>query len=250
MWIGYPDDVREIQNPRRGLQKITDLRVNEHNTLSGTLRTTVRRNHPRRWAATFAWMPDTDADWLHDLAARTHGPGPFVVVDASTRNYLDRLQSVGSGRASLFSPTVGAVSTVDGMVSWQHDTTGQLRWVHPVWSRWPVIPAVDMSFGHDATGLPAGLEWFDATGVSLATHTDPSGIVTATPPAGARWATPYLEQTGSATLQAPSACLRYGVAVTSPWPTGAHTAAMGITAHSETVDKLPSRTVQLELVEF
>lgn len=251
MWIGYPWDVREVKNPRRGLQKTTTLNVAEKSALSGALRTTSRRNAPRRWQAEFAWMPEAQADWLFHLAARTHGPGPFVVIDASTRNYLAPLQSIGRGRPSLFSPTVGTVvSTAEGGVEWDRDGGGDLRWVHPVWTRWPVVPGLSMSFGHQAAGHAAGLEFFDDSGASLAVETSAGGIVTTTPPAGARWATPLLRASGAGELLAPRACLRYGKPVTEPWPDGEHTGAMAITAHAETVEKLPERTVTLELVEF
>lgn len=251
MWIGYPGDIREVPNPKRGLQKTTISNIAEQVALSGALRTSTRRNTPRRWSASFDWLTEAHADWLQDLARRTYGPGPFVVIDASTRNYLAPQQSIGRGRPSLFSATEGSVfATDDGAVQWTRTTNGSLRWVHPIWTRWPIIPALDVSFGHNSAGLPAGLEFFDATGLSLATATDPSGTVTATPPAGARWVQPYLTATGAGDLLAPTACLKYGQPVTAGWPRGEHVAAMSISGHAELIENLPHRSVSLELVEF
>ncbi|PXY20308.1 hypothetical protein [Prauserella endophytica] len=250
MWIGRPGDVREMRNPRRGAVKVPANELAQMVALSGAVHTSSRPKQPRRWSIELPWLPEAHADWLTELASKVHGPGPVVVVEPSTRNYLAPRQSVGRGRADHWSTSSGSISTqADGTNSWFRIGAGELRWVNPVWGRWPAAEGMVLSFATES-GLTAGISWYDLAGTLLSGTSDPSGTVTATAPAGATWATPTISATVGGTMPVPRACLRYGDTVpASPWPVGEHVGAFAILNPQRLVERLPYGSVTLELLE-
>lgn len=252
MWIGYPSDVRQIKNPMRGLRIATNTNVTEHQMLSGAVRTTGRSDTPRRWNAEWRELSEVDSAWLRYLVRRTAGPGPFVVVDAATRNYQRPKQSIGRGSRKQWSTTSGTLAgQPDNSILWSGGANlGELRWQHPVWARWPIWNGMVMSFRHTATAHQAGLAFYNATGTLLTTITGVSGYVTGSAPAGAQWATPHLIKAGTGTLTVPSSCVRYGDTIGGAWFEGEHVAAMSLLDEADTIQHVPARDISLALLEF
>src|SRR5436190_331470 len=119
MWIGYPGDVRSIRDPASGVELSTSVNTSTEVTISGAVQAASRRRTPRTWKLTWNWLGATDSDWLRDLARRTVNAGPFVLIDASTRNYLAPAQSVGRGEKTQWSVSAGTLATqTDGSIQW------------------------------------------------------------------------------------------------------------------------------------
>jgi hypothetical protein len=249
VWIGYPNDIREIPNPRRGVKLVKDLNQATHSTLSGAVRTTGRRRTPRTWSAEWPWLAAEHAAFLHRLTSKLYGPGPFVVVDPSTTNYLSPHQSVGRGRIDQWTISNGAVAALaTGELQWNRSADGTLTWRHPVWPGWPARPGWTVAFAHTAAGVATGLSFLDAAGAALSTVTGGAGSVSGTVPAGAQWVQPYLAATGAGSLIIPDACLDYRP-IGSTWTDGQHAACMSMTTAAEEINRRDYRNVSLELVE-
>ncbi|MDQ0377967.1 hypothetical protein [Amycolatopsis thermophila] len=251
MWIGYPWDLRRIRNPKRGLTKQWLMPQVEHAALSGAIRTTSRRNTPRRWSLELPWIPAADADWLGVLARKLYGPGPFFVVEPSTRNYLAPHQSIGRGPTRQWDATSGTLAAQpDLSVLWSGGAAGaELRWVHPVWSRWPVAPGMTVAFRHAATGHTAGITFHTRAGAVISSITDGSGSVAGVAPTGAVWAAPKLVKAGTGTLTVPAACFAYEQSIGADWPAGEHCGAFSISSPETVIEKLPEASVTLDLLE-
>ncbi|MFJ8815416.1 hypothetical protein [Amycolatopsis thermoflava] len=251
MWIGYPWDLRQIRNPKRGLTKQWLMPQVEHVALSGSVRTTSRRNTPRRWSLELPWLPEADADWLGVLARKLFGPGPFFVVEPSTRNFLAPHQSLGRGPVRQWALTSGTLAAqVDGSVLWSGSAaTAELRWLHPVWTRWPVAPGMTVAFRHAAAGYGAGVTFYTRAGAVVSTVSDASGSVAAPVPATATWATPKLFKSDTATLAVPTACFAYDQAIGATWPAGEHCGSFSISNPETVIEKLPNASVTLDLLE-
>lgn len=250
MWIGYPGRARELRNPARGVVKAPAFEPAEHVGLSGSIHTTSRPKMPRRWSISLPWLAEADADHLDTLARRVYGPGPFVLTDPSTRNYLAPRQSVARGEHTQWDTDTGSIYTADtGDNSWTHPGAGMLWWVHPVWARWPTQDDWQISFAHDGEH-PAQLDFYDAAGTLLATQAAADSRVTATTPAGAHWVTPAITTTAGGETPIPGACLRYHREIGTTWPVGEHVAAVTILNPQRLVEKLPNGSVTLDLLEM
>jgi hypothetical protein len=256
MWMGYPWDIRQVsRDPAVGLKLSAELAFTEHTALSGAVRTTGRRYVPRRWALDLPLVSQTDADWIRVLARKLYGPGPFVVIDPNTRNYLAPYQSVGLGKTAQWSVVSGALAAqTDATVLWSGGVNlAELRWTHPVWVRWPVTPSWVVSFRHAATTHGAGIAFYTRTGVYISAASGAAGYVTTTVPATAVWAHPYLVKAGAGAVTVPSACFRYLNTIDPGWPVGEHVAAMAITGAAETVECMPPSlpaSLALSLLEY
>ncbi|WP_133116294.1 hypothetical protein [Amycolatopsis antarctica] len=238
-----------MRNFSRGLRKTPLVSQAQHNVLSGAIRVTSRSKVPRRWSGTLPWIDHADADWLLILIRKLYGPGPIAMIDPSTRNFLAPQQSVGRGRLAQWDPTAGTVTTAGGQAFWTRTGTAQLRWVHPIWGRWPTSTGLVVSFRQYAGTGRTGLRFYDAAGVQISGADTAGSVHTATSPSGAQWVQPYLSATGSGTVPMPLSCLLYGSVAPEDFPVGEHCAAFAIGNPDEIVDALPRRTVALELLE-
>ncbi|MFI6030513.1 hypothetical protein [Amycolatopsis magusensis] len=250
MLIGYPWDIREVRTPGRGARRAPMLNAVEHTTLSGAVRTTARRMTRRRWNVSLPWLTEVEADWIRFLAERLDGPGPIVMIEPATRNFLGARQSLGRGAAADYSPTAGTLAPQpDRSLLWTHTAGASLRWVNRVWARWPAAPDMQVTFTHAAAGLSSGITWFSRAGVNLGSTASSTATITATAPAGVCWMTPYALATGAGSTTVPRACLNYGPTADLAVP-GEHVGAFGITNADDLLEVLPSKSATLELVEY
>lgn len=250
MWIGYPGNLRTMRSPRRGASKTFVGTVTEHEALSGSLRTTSRPKNPRRWTTDFPALVESDADWLMSLARKDYGPGPIVMIESSTRNFLAPQQSLGKGRARQWQSSNGTITPQpDGTVKWTRPAAGELRWIHPVWGRWPVTPGMIVGFRHTLAAHKAGARWFRNDGTLITTADTAGGVWSGTAPALAAWCVPYLSATGAGDVTVPRACLTLGKAAPATWPNGEHCAAFSITNPEQVVSSWPLTDVRLVLAE-
>ncbi|MEO6081559.1 MAG: hypothetical protein ABIQ18_00435 [Umezawaea sp.] len=169
LWIGPPGKLRAIDDAATEFDRSVSLGVTEFQSLGGGVTVTSLPTPPRRLALSWTGLLPGDAEWLDALARRVFGPSPLGVLDPSARNLLDGAQSQGYGPVGSWE-LVGQGSLLqqaDGTVAVTGTgTASELRWRHPYWPGWPVIPGQQITF---STSLPAStsrcqLNWYEARG--------------------------------------------------------------------------------------
>lgn len=255
LWIGPPDRLREFPDAARDYERTVELGVTEFRALSGSVTATSLATPPRRLRFSFAGLAEDDARWLEALARRVFGPLPLAVIDPAAVNLLDGPQSQGYGPSSAYQLTgAGTLATqADRRVTVANPSApASLRWRHPHWIGWPVIPGVPVGFVSALAPAAGGcvLEWFTATGAANGT-TGPAAAPVAVPLAGTTFVRPVVLLNASTTprLVGP-AWLSFGRAPETGLsaPLGDGCPAMVVTAYTDRPQPL-SRDMSVDLTE-
>ncbi|MEU0831031.1 hypothetical protein ACNPQM_08145 [Streptomyces sp. NPDC056231] len=272
LWIGKPGLMREISQSARSWDRSAELNVSEFRSLEGQITTVAPARTTRRLKFSWEWLEPGDADHLVRLARRINGPGmlgsavnagagPVALLDPVSSNLLDPLQAAGqseqAGGADHWFTVNGSFTIApfigDTVLGDCQDPATKIGWRHGVWSGWPVMPGMQVSWmvppDWSAGLCTAQLDWKDRDGAYMSTTSAAASVVTGTAPAGAAFVTPVGSPGATGMTGLAGACLTIGEAPTA-FALGDGCPAMSVTGYTDTpASRLPYRNVSIDLVE-
>ncbi|MCT9109180.1 hypothetical protein N4G69_26830 [Streptomyces mirabilis] len=269
LWIGKPGLLREIDQAAKSWDRSAEVNVTEFKSLEGRITTVAPARTVRRLKFSWDSLAPDDAQHLSRLARRINGPGllgsaqtsygPLAVLDPASVNLLDpyqaAAQSESNGTDHWFAITgtmVVSPLTGDTVVADFQETT-RIGWRHGVWTGWPVMPGMQVSWLVPADWNPAlataQLDWKAADGAYLSTLSANGPTVSGVAPAGAAFVTPVGGPGAAGPAGPAGACLTIGEAPAAH-ALGDGCPAMSVTAYSDVPSaRLPYRNVSVDLVE-
>ncbi|MEV8036993.1 hypothetical protein [Streptomyces sp. NPDC086182] len=271
LWIGRPGFMREIAQAAKSWDRTADLNVTEFKSLEGNITTVAPARTVRRIKLSWDALPPGDAQHLTRLARRVNEPGfqggpqppygPLALLDPASVNLLDPYQATAqstqsSGTDHWFTvqgTIVVRPSLSDTVVADFQDATSRLGWRHGVWTGWPVMPGMQVSWllppdWNPATAT-AQLDWKAVDGTYLSSMSANGTGVTGTVPAGAAFVTPLGGPGAIGLYGLAGACLTIGEPTTA-FSLGDGCPAMSVTGYTDVPTvPLPYRNVSLDLVE-
>ncbi|MET8947528.1 hypothetical protein ABZX30_29285 [Streptomyces sp. NPDC004542] len=271
LWIGRPGFLREIAQAAKSWDRTADLNVTEFKSLEGNITTVATARTVRRLKLSWDALPPGDAQHLTRLARRVNEPGfqggpqppygPLALLDPASVNLLDPYQAAAQSTRSsgtdhwftvqgtvVISPSLAATVVADFQ-----DAAGRLGWRHGVWTGWPVMPGMQVSWllppDWSAATATAQLDWKAVDGTYLASTSANDSGVTGTAPAGAAFVTPVGGPGATGLYGLAGACLTIGEPATA-FALGDGCPAMSLTGYTDLpAAPLPYRNVSLDLVE-
>ncbi|GAA1358122.1 hypothetical protein [Streptomyces beijiangensis] len=272
LWIGKPGLLREISQAARSWDRSAELNVSEFKSLEGRITTVAPARSSRRLKLSWDSMEPADAQHLVRIARRINGPGmtgssrnagagPVVVLDPASVNLLDPYQAAGqsseAGGADQWFTVQGAITISpfigDTVVGDCQDPATRIGWRHGVWTGWPVVPGMQVSWMVPPDWISAvataQLDWKDVDGAYLSTDSVTGSVVTATAPAGAAFVTPVGGPGATGMTGLAGACLTIGEQPVA-FALGDGCPAMSVTGYTDTpAARLPYRSISIDLVE-
>jgi len=254
LWIGPPGGLREIPDAATDYDRSVDLGAAEFTALGGGVTVTYRATPPRRLSLSWTGLVDGDARWLESLALRVGGPAALAVFDPTAVNMLGPVQAAGNGPASAWQLAgsgslghTGPAVTVTGTKS-----GSALRWAHPYWPGFPVLPGALVAFRSTlAPGLgTCVVDFLDATGAQLGSSTAGATVAQLPPPAAVFVRPAVLLSPITTPQPIGPAWLRWSLPIsgTDPIPSGDGCPAMAVTGYTDK-PAWPYRDMSLKLVE-
>jgi hypothetical protein len=255
LWIGPLGRLREVRDAATEFDRSAALGVTEFASLSGGVTVTSLATPPRRMALSWTGLDNHTAGWLDALARRVFGPVPLAVLDPAARNLFDGSASQGYGPVSAWQLTgSGTLALAARTVTVTGTSSGSaLRWRHPHWVGWPIVPGVPVSFT-SALAPASGtcvLDFLNPLGSPIGAAVTGT-VVTAVPPAGAWWVRPAVILSAlSAPVPVGPAWLSIGEPVTTAAdaPIGDGCPAMTVTGYTDKPRPPGYRDMTLNLVE-
>lgn len=271
----------------RGYQRTADAAAHVHRTLGGSYAVDRAGREPRTWQLDWKWLSADERRHLHALFTGQYGPGPWVLLDPATTNYLTPQQASGTDKAqdtSGFSIAAGGETLVSSTAQFVSGSRS-LRWslpaavtsgiltlaAPPSLTAWATPEAEWWTFsgqlrggGADPTvNVQLALRWLDAAGAQVAETLGPvvtlgaaawsPPVVSGPCPAGAVQFVPRTK-VAAASVTATADVYLDGLQLersqaASPWMPGEGQPVVSAIGYPESVPFVERRDVSMTLVE-